>query len=50
LKGFNATELAQILGYKSLKSQLRLTNDGLLDYMKNKLIKDYQGKSLTVAI
>jgi len=27
-----------------------MTNEGLLDYMKNKLIKDYQGKSLTVAI
>jgi len=27
-----------------------MTNEGLLKYMKNKLIKDYQGKSLTVAI
>lgn len=50
MQGFNATEMAQILGYKSLKTQLQLSNEGLLDYMKNKLIKDYQGASITVAL
>lgn len=38
------------MGYRRLKAQLNLTNEGLLNYMKNKLIKDYEGKSLTVAI
>jgi hypothetical protein len=39
---------SQAVGYGTLKKNLDMTNDGLMNYIKSKLIKNYSGNNLVL--
>jgi hypothetical protein len=45
---FSKIQNAQTEAYKKMKTELKMTNRDLLDYMKTKIVKDYDGKNMAL--
>ncbi|MCQ2819671.1 MAG: hypothetical protein MJ252_20595 [archaeon] len=50
IESFTKLQTSQLEAYAKLKTALNMTNQDLLTYMKNKLVKEYQGQNMALSM